>query len=450
MDDYVWWAARLGALSAFSLPLGSALGLVWQPRPKVTGALMAFGSGALMAALALELVAPTATAARPAGAGPSVDLILLLVGGAVGGALFVILDQIINARGGFLRKTATTIAFLSTKRSKRHQEILRRLSAVQVLHGVPPEHVQRLVEMVRPRQFHHGEALFDEGDVGDCLYFIESGAIDLSQRDQVFKTLPAGEIVGEIALLTGAPRTAGARASGHVTTLMLDRYDFERLRELSPELAEATAQLASERLDELASHRQEKAQAAADWAHRAVAALRTSTELPTTADLQQARREHSGAPLAIWLGVLLDGIPESIVIGATLAGALAGALASGPVSFLDIVPYTLIGGLFISNIPEAMSSSIGMRAQGVASWKVLLMWSALVVVTAVGAAIGFWLGDSASHGFVAGMEGIAAGAMLTMIASAMLPEAIHLGGPNVTGVGTLAGFLSAVAFKLVE
>lgn len=451
MDAYLWWAVGLGTLSAISLPLGSALGLIWQPRPKVAGALTAFGAGALIAALALELVAPTASAHRVAGAGPPIELVLLIVGAGVGGALFIILDQLINARGGFLRKTATTIAFLSTKRSKRHEEILQRLSNVHLLHGVPPEHIQALVEMVRPRQFHAGEHLFEEGDEGDCLYFIESGQIDLSHHGQVFKSLGAGEIVGEIALLTDAPRTAGAKANGDVFLLALDRYDFDRLRGLSPELNEAASHLASERLDELATHRQQKAQAAADWAQQAVAALRHSTEIPTAEDLQRARREHSGAPLAIWLGVLLDGIPESIVIGATLAGSIAAAVAAtGTATFSAIVPYTLIGGLFISNVPEALSSSVGMRKQGWAAWKVLVMWSALVVVTAVGSGIGFLVGDTASPAFVAAMEGIAAGAMLTMIASAMLPEAVHLGGPSITGMGTLSGFLVAVAFKLVE
>jgi len=49
-----------------------------------------------------------------------------------------------------------------------------------------------------------------------------------------------------------------------------------------------------------------------------------------------------------------------------------------------------------------------------------------------------------------GLEGIAAGAMLTMIAQTMIPEAVHLGGSAMVGLSTLAGFLAAVGFKLVE
>ena len=78
------------------------------------------------------------------------------------------------------------------------------------------------------------------------------------------------------------------------------------------------------------------------------------------------------------------------------------------------------------------------------------MWFTLMVVTALGAGIGYWLGGSAAEWLVMGIEGLAAGAMLTMIASTMVPEAVHLGGGTITGLGTLAGFLAAVAFKLLE
>jgi zinc transporter ZupT len=71
-------------------------------------------------------------------------------------------------------------------------------------------------------------------------------------------------------------------------------------------------------------------------------------------------------------------------------------------------------------------------------------------MTSIGAGVGYWLGGSVGHEVVVIIEGLAAGAMLTMIAAAMIPEAIHLGGSSVTGFGTLTGFLSAIAFKLLE
>jgi len=97
-----------------------------------------------------------------------------------------------------------------------------------------------------------------------------------------------------------------------------------------------------------------------------------------------------------------------------------------------------------------MSSSIGMRKQGWGVLKVFSMWFSLTIMTSIGAGIGYLLGGSVDHGIIVIIEGLAAGAMLTMIAAAMIPEAVHLGGSNITGLATLAGFLSAIAFKLLE
>ena len=57
-------------------------------------------------------------------------------------------------------------------------------------------------------------------------------------------------------------------------------------------------------------------------------------------------------------------------------------------NFAEVVPYTLIAGLFLSNFPEALSSSVGMAQQGWSHTRVLTMWTVLVVVTALGAGVG--------------------------------------------------------------
>ena len=458
------WAVGLGGLSAASLPLGSALGLFWQPRSRITAAFTAFGGGALLAALSIELVSPVAHAFLEASqhAQPgmpteemrqaTVNLVAVLIGALVGGMVFVVLDQIVNARGGFLRKTATTISFLGKRRARRHKEILEMLSGVEVLCSVPPEHVERLVESTRPVRFDDGEVLFREGQEGDRLYFIKEGGINLLKEGKPFKELGAGEILGEIALLTGGVRTATARAKGSVTALVLLKEDFDHLRQLSPELEEATAKLASRRIEELSVHETDQAHSAAEWAARATKALRDRTTIPSQSEVIEAKEEHSGAPLAIWLGILLDGIPESFVIGAGLVGMLALHAGSdiATVGFLSVIPWTLIAGLFLSTFPEAMSSSVGMGKQGWRRGKIFFLWFSLMVITALGAGVGYWLGGGAPEWIVVTVRGLAAGAMLTMIASTMVPEAVHLGGPTVTGLGTLSGFLGAIAFKLLE
>jgi len=71
-------------------------------------------------------------------------------------------------------------------------------------------------------------------------------------------------------------------------------------------------------------------------------------------------------------------------------------------------------------------------------------------MTALGAGLGFVLASELHHAWLIFAEGMAAGAMLTMIAAAMIPEAVHLGNASAVGFSTLAGFLAAILFKLFE
>jgi zinc transporter ZupT len=87
-----------------------------------------------------------------------------------------------------------------------------------------------------------------------------------------------------------------------------------------------------------------------------------------------------------------------------------------------------------------------MKHQGLRFGRVLLMWSSLVLITGIGAALGALFFGNASAAHFSVIEGVAAGAMLTMIAQTMLPEAYIKGG-NVVGLATLAGFLVALFFK---
>ncbi len=143
----------------------------------------------------------------------------------------------------------------------------------------------------------------------------------------------------------------------------------------------------------------------------------------------------AGAPYAIWLGIMLDGIPESLVIGASLIHAH--------------VSLSLLAGLFLSNYPEALSSSIGMRQQGLSFCKILFMWTSLMIITGFGAALGKLFFVGAAPFVFSLVEGLAAGAILTMIAQTMLPEAYFKGG-SIIGFATLLGFLAAIFFKTLE
>jgi zinc transporter ZupT len=170
-----------------------------------------------------------------------------------------------------------------------------------------------------------------------------------------------------------------------------------------------------------------------------------------TKESHEEAKEHKSGAMAIWLGLLIDGIPESFVIGSGFLAILSGKLAAGGnPDFMSLVPFTLIAGLFLSNFPEALGSSMGMKKQGMSTGKILMLWFSLVIIVSIGAVVGYYVGSEIPHEIEIGIEGLAAGAMLTMIAQTMLPEAVHIGGPKVVGLSTLIGYLSAVAFKLLE
>jgi zinc transporter ZupT len=303
---YALWAFLIGALVTISLPLGALTGLALKPSPKVTAIFTAFGGGALLAALSVELIAPTVEEIIGHAASPThmaqdkshaiATMGALIFGCLAGGFLFYTLDELINSKGGFLRKVGSTINFLKHKKSDH--------------------------------------------------------AVDAKDVEQAQK---------------------------------------------------------------------------------------------------EAGHEGGGAPMAIWLGLLIDGIPESFVIGAGFLALLSVKLGAGlEPSFGEVLPYTLIAGLFLSNFPEALSASIGMKKSGMSTGKIMLLWMSLVLIIALGALGGYYIGSSVPHVLEIGIEGLAAGAMLTMIAQTMIPEAVHIGGTKVVGLSTLVGYLSAVAFKIFE
>jgi zinc transporter ZupT len=109
---------------------------------------------------------------------------------------------------------------------------------------------------------------------------------------------------------------------------------------------------------------------------------------------------------------------------------------------------SLLAGLFISDFPEALSSSVGMKKLKIPNMKIFFMWTSIMFATGIGAFAGNIFFENVSPAFHAIVNGMAAGAMLTMIAETMLPEAYHIGG-SVTGLSTLAGFLVTLLLNVI-
>ena len=148
---------------------------------------------------------------------------------------------------------------------------------------------------------------------------------------------------------------------------------------------------------------------------------------------QPSEVEQSGSGTAIAVGALLDGIPESTVLGLSLTSGHGVGLA-------------VLAAIVISNIPEGLSSSAGMKASGRGARYVFGVWSAIAVASGLAALLGYLLLDGASPQLVATITAVAAGAILAMVADTMVPEAFektHV----FNGAICTAGFITAFAIS---
>ena len=151
--DPVVLAFLFGGLSALSLPIGAALGLWLRPSLKITAAVMAFGAGALLCALALELVVP-AMAHFPDD--PQEGFKWLALGAILGSVIFIGLDQSLSNMGAYLRKASTISQKLKRTKKQQYKDILYRLSRVELMLKLPPEEARRIISHVKKRTFPKG------------------------------------------------------------------------------------------------------------------------------------------------------------------------------------------------------------------------------------------------------------------------------------------------------
>ena len=138
--------------------------------------------------------------------------------------------------------------------------------------------------------------------------------------------------------------------------------------------------------------------------------------------------------MALVLGALLDGIPESAAIGVSLLGGGA-------------VGVPVVVAVFLSNIPESMSASAGMRASGRSTAYILMLWGAVTAASTVSAAAGYGLLGDARPGTLAFTLSFAAGAILTMLVDTMVPEAVEH-AKALVGIVTVLGFIASFLLSM--
>ncbi|MCC2527562.1 ZIP family metal transporter [Bacillus halotolerans] len=134
--------------------------------------------------------------------------------------------------------------------------------------------------------------------------------------------------------------------------------------------------------------------------------------------------------IAIFIGTIMDAVPESIMIGASL-------LEKQSVSFLLVI------AIFISNIPEGLSSTAGMKNSGYSKAKILLLWAAVLMISIFASWSGYYFLDGAPEEMMSAIAAFAGGGIIAMIASTMMPEAYEDSGP-MTGLIAALGLLTSL------
>lgn len=441
LDPYrILGAVLLATLAMLSLLVGVGIGLFAKPSQRTNAIIMALGTGALIQALALELAFEGAERLRlEAHLSGLASWFWVASGFTLGGILYYLGDRRLERYGAALRHPALTKLYLLRQKREQSAALLARLVRVDLLRSLPPEEMEDVLLCVQPAQFAAGDTIFRRGEAGDALYLIVAGTVAVFAGNRAndaasaaLAHLAEGQSFGEMALLTGEPRTATVVAVTDVELLKIAKEHFDELLDCSPRLRQAVEALNSQRILQNVAALREPADAA-DWQRLALANIQRLSRREEAALME--KHAPSGAPLALFLGALLDGIPESLVIGSHFVT-------------LDSFRFTFLAAVFLSNLPEAIGSAVGMQQAGFSTKRIFILWGLLVLAGALAAALGNIFLAEAPPTLLTLVGAIAGGGILAMVSSVMMPEAYEDGGPAV-GLATIAGFLLSFLFNFV-
>lgn len=436
-------AALMATLAMTSLIIGVVIGLYGRPSRRTNAIIMAFGTGALIQALALELAFEGAERLIVEDHLSGIaSWCWIATGFVVGGVLYYLGNRWLERYGAALRHPALAKLYLLRQKREHSAELLSRLAQVDLLRSLPPEEMEAVLLCVQPVRVAAGETIFHQGDAGDALYLIDQGKVEVLAHSRPTTSatpeavslarLSSGQSFGETALLTGESRTATVRAITDVTLLKIGKEHFDELLDESPRLRHAVETLNSQRILQNVAVLHERPDAKA-WQKMALANVQRLSRKEQEALL--AKHGATGSPLALFLGATLDGIPASVVIGSNF-------------ETLDAFRYTFLVAIFLSSVPEAIGSTLSMKQAGFSTQRIFTLWSLLVLAATLAAALSSIFLAEAPPVLLTLVGAIAGGGILAMVSSVMMPEAYEDGGPSV-GLATIAGFLSVFLFAFI-
>jgi CRP-like cAMP-binding protein len=427
--------ALLGFATTSSSLLGAALGLYTRLPKVILAAILAFAAGSLISALAIELAYDGAQQLHQRAFGVHAAWAFVGGGFALGALIYYGANFYLERRGAAIRLPTRFQEYAVARKQHEVKDLIALVSKCDLLRHLPPDDIEDILPLVQTRTVKRGDILFHAGAPGDALYIVGRGSVEVlpageNVTAQPIAVLGEGQAFGEMALLTGGPRTATVRAVENSQLLEIEKTCFEQLMRCDPHLAKAVERLSHERaIRNLSAGGPNPS----TWARIASSSIQHLSRDEAHKLLVETGR---AAGLAIVLGNILDTIPGCLVIGAKFNG-------------FESLSLTLMLGMFLGGIPEAAASAAMLRKAEYSPRIIFGLWSTVLLAGVVAAVAGkLFIGGSDSLTAVFS-QAVAGGAVLALVAHAMIPEAIREGGSAIV-LPTVAGFLFALYLALFE
>jgi CRP-like cAMP-binding protein len=431
-------ASLLGLGTTSSSLLGAAIGLYVPFSKRPLACLLAFAAGSLISALAIELAYESAQSLHHQGYDAHSAWAFVSAGFAVGAIIYYSASLFLEKKGAAVRYVTQFREYALARKQADASERIKLLATCDLMRHLPAEQIEQILTRIHDRQLKAGEILFRAGDPGDALYIVGRGKVEVlanglpgaGPSGGAIAVLGKGHAFGEMSLLSGGPRSATIRAFEETDLLEIGKDDFDRLVATDRQLADAVKRISHQRA---ISNLSAGGTDAALWAKIASGSLDHLTRHETGKMLAEAA---NGAGMAIVFGNILDTIPGCLVIGAKFT-------AFGNLSL------TLMLGMFLGGIPEAAASASMLTKAGYRPLAIFGLWSTVLLAGVLAAAAGkaFIGGSDALAAIFA--QALAGGAVLALVAHAMIPVALEEGGSLVV-LPTVAGFLFALYLALAE
>jgi CRP-like cAMP-binding protein len=430
-------ASLLGFGTTSSSMLGVAIGLYLPFSKRPLACLLAFAAGSLISALAIELAYEGAQSLHHQGFNAHAAWAFVSAGFAAGAIIYYSTSLFLEKKGAAVRYVTQFREYALARKQADANERIKLLATCDLMRHLPAEQIEQILPCIHARHLDQAEILFKAGDAGDALYIVARGKVEVltgglngAEPGGAIAQLGQGHAFGEMSLLSGGARTATIRALEDTDLLKIGKHDFDRLVATDRRLADAVKRISHQRA---ISNLSAGGTDAALWTKVASGSLDHLNQHETGKMLTEAA---NGAGMAIVLGNILDTIPGCLVIGAKFT-------AIGNLSL------TLMLGMFLGGIPEAAASASMLTKAGYRPGAIFGLWSTVLVAGVVAAAAGkAFIGSSEALAAIFA-QALAGGAVLALVAHAMIPVALEEGGSLVV-LPTVAGFLFALYLALAE